>query len=61
MLISLLASLAARSHWTRPIKISFVALSLKATCACANRKPPKPGRRRRVFIGANHATNLKFT
>jgi hypothetical protein len=46
-----LASLAGRSHCTMPIRMSLVALSLKATCACANRKPPKPGRRRRVFIG----------
>ena len=60
-LTSLLASLAARSHCTRPIRMSFVALSLKATCACANRKPPKPGSRRRVFIGAKNAANQKFT
>jgi hypothetical protein len=25
--------------------MSLVALSLKATCACAKRKPPNPGRR----------------
>ena len=44
-----------------PIRMSFVALSLKATCACAKRKPPNPGRRRRVFIGAKNAATLKFT